>query len=165
MPLVYRQLHALAARHMRSERPDHTLRATAVVHEAYLRLAAAGLTFNDRVHFYAVAARTMRRILVDHAKTRHREKRGAGAQKLSLDEAASLASDNPSILIDLDVALDRLAQFDSRKADLIQFVYFAGMTYDEAAAALKISAATVDRELRMAKAWLYNELRSDSAPQ
>ena len=147
---------------MRSERPDHTLRATAVVHEAYLRMAGAELSFENRVHFYAVAARMMRRILLDWAKANRRGKRGAGAAKVPLDEGAVIiVSANPEALIEIDLALQRLAAIDPRKADLVEMLFFGGLTYDEAAEALRISAATVHRELRMAKAWLFNELRSN----
>ena len=147
---------------MRSERPDHTLRATAVVHEAYLRMAGAELSFENRVHFYAVAARMMRRILLDWAKANRRGKRGAGAAKVPLDEGAVIImSANPEALIEIDLALQRLAAIDPRKADLVEMLFFGGLTYDEAAEALRISAATVHRELRMAKAWLFNELRSN----
>jgi len=162
MPLVYDQLRTLAGRHMRSERPDHTLRATAVVHEAYMRLASSELTVNDRVHFYAIAARVMRRILLDWAKGNRREKRGGGALKLELDEAVAVTGGDPETLIEIDLALDRLAAFDPRKAQLVEMLFFGGLTYDEAAQALGISAVTVHRELKMAKAWLHTELRKDA---
>jgi len=157
MPLVYDQLRKLASRCLASERPGHTLRATALVNEAYLRLVDSGLDFNDRVHFYAVAARILRHILVDHARSQQRQKRGAGAQRLTLDEAILVGGDQPGLL-DLDDALQRLAMNDRRKSDVVELLYFGGLTYDEVAAALGISAATVHRELRMAKAWLYSEL-------
>jgi RNA polymerase sigma factor (TIGR02999 family) len=157
MPLVYDQLRKLASRCLASERPGHTLRATALVNEAYLRLVDSELDFNDRVHFYAVAARILRHILVDHARTQQRQKRGAGAQRLTLDEAILVSSDQ-SGLVELDDALQRLAMNDRRKSDVVELLYFGGLTYDETAAALGISAATVHRELRMAKAWLYSEL-------
>src|SRR5579871_5280957 len=158
MPLVYDQLRSLAARCLSSERPEHTLRATALVNEAYLRLVNAELTFNDRVHFYAVAARLLRHILVDHAKSLNRAKRGGGVQKLSLDEALVVGQAAPSGILDLDEALQRLATQDARKAEVVELLFFGGLTYDEAAAALNISPATVHRELRMAKAWLHREL-------
>ncbi len=157
IPLVYDQLRKLASRCLASERPGHTLRATALVNEAYLRLVDSGLDFNDRVHFYAVAARILRHILVDHARSQQRQKRGAGAQRLTLDEAILVGGDQPGLL-DLDDALQRLAMNDRRKSDVVELLYFGGLTYDEVAAALGISAATVHRELRMAKAWLYSEL-------
>jgi RNA polymerase sigma factor (TIGR02999 family) len=157
IPLVYDQLRKLASRCLASERPGHTLRATALVNEAYLRLVDSGLDFTDRVHFYAVAARILRHILVDHARSQQRQKRGAGAQRLTFDEAILIGGDQPGLL-DLDEALQRLARHDRRKSDVVELLYFGGLTYDEVAAALGISAATVHRELRMAKAWLYSEL-------
>jgi RNA polymerase sigma factor (TIGR02999 family) len=163
MPLVYDQLRALAGRCLSSERPEHTLRATALVNEAYLRLAGSELTFNDRVHFYAVAARLLRHILVDHAKALHRAKRGGGAVKLSLDEALVVGQVAPSGILDLDDALKRLAVQDARKAEVVELIFFGGLTYDEAAAMLKISPATVHRELRMAKAWLHRDLTTGQA--
>jgi RNA polymerase sigma factor (TIGR02999 family) len=165
MPLVYDQLRHLASRCLSSERPDHTLRATALVNEAYLRLVNAELTFNDRVHFYAVAARLLRQILVDHARSLHRAKRGGGAQKLSLDEALVVGQAAPSGILELDEALQRLAAQDSRKAEVVELLFFGGLTYDEAAAMLNISPATVHRELRMAKAWLHRELTGEQAAQ
>jgi RNA polymerase sigma factor (TIGR02999 family) len=134
------------------------------VNEAYLRLVDAELTFNDRVHFYAVAARLLRHILVDHAKSLKRAKRGGGAVKLSLDEALVIGEAPASGILDLDEALQRLAVHDSRKAEVVELLFFGGLTYDEAAAMLKISPATVHRELRMAKAWLHRELTGDALP-
>jgi len=160
MPLVYDQLRRLASRCMASERPGHTLRATAIVHEAYVRLVDSNLDFNDRVHFFAMAARLLRQILVDHARAQNRQKRGGGAIDLTLDEAILVAPDQPGI-VELNDALERLSSVDPRKAQVVELLYFGGLTYDEAAAALGISAATVHRELRMAKAWLLTEL-SDS---
>jgi RNA polymerase sigma factor (TIGR02999 family) len=157
MPLVYDQLRKLASRCLASERPGHTLRATALVNEAYLRLVDSGVDFHDRVHFYAVAARVLRHILVDHARSRDRQIRGGGAQKLTLDEAILVSSEQPG-LVDLDEALQRLSARDRRKSEVVELLYFGGLTYDETAVALGISPATVHRELRMAKAWLYSEL-------
>lgn len=165
MPLVYDQLRTLAARCLSAERPEHTLRATALVNEAYLRLVDADLTLNDRVHFYAVAARLLRHILVDHAKSLHRAKRGGGAPKLSLDEALVVGQAAPAGILDLDEALQRLAAHDSRKAEVVELLFFGGLTYDEAAAMLNISPATVHRELRMAKAWLHRELTGETQTQ
>lgn len=157
MPLVYDQLRSLAGRCLAGG-PENTLRATALVNEAYVRLVHSDLTFNDRVHFFAVAARLLRHILVDHARGLHRQKRGAGAEKLTLDEAVLVSPETPSGILDLDEALSRLAALDKRKANVIELLFFGGLTYDEVAAALDISAATVHRELRMAKAWLHKEL-------
>ena len=161
MPLVYDQLRTLAARCLSAERPEHTLRATALVNEAYLRLVNVELNFNDRVHFYAVGARLLRHILVDHAKSLNRAKRGGGVHKLSLDEALVVGQAAPSGILDLDEVLQRLAAHDTRKAELVELLFFGGLTYDEAAVALSISPATVHRELRMAKAWLHRELTGE----
>jgi RNA polymerase sigma factor (TIGR02999 family) len=158
MPIVYDQLHKLASNCLRSERPDHTLRATALVHEAYLRLVQADVNWQDRVHFYAVSARILRRILVDHAKSRNRHKRGGEYQMIPLEEAVVVGPEADRGMVELDEALQRLASQDRRKSDLIELLFFGGLTYDEAAAALKISPATVHRELTLAKAWLNLEL-------
>lgn len=158
MPVVYEQLRKLASRCLRSERPDHTLRATALVNEAYLRLVDADVAWQDRVHFFAVSARLLRRILVDHAKANHRKKRGGGAEKVTLDEALLVGPQATGGIMELDQALQRLAAHDQRKSELIELLCFGGLTYDEAATALKISPATVHRELKMAKAWLHREL-------
>ncbi len=164
MPVVYEQLRKLASRCLRSERSDHTLRATDLVHEAYIRLVDADVAWQDRVHFYAVSARLLRRILVDHAKSHNRQKRGGGAEKIPLDEAVMVGPENTGGIVELDEALQRLAAQDQRKSELIELLFFGGLTYDEAAAALKVSPATVHRELKMAKAWLHNELAQNSFP-
>jgi RNA polymerase sigma factor (TIGR02999 family) len=158
MPIVYDQLHKLASNCLRSERPDHTLRATALVHEAYLKLVQADVDWQDRVHFYAVSARILRRILVDHAKSRNRHKRGGEYQQIPLEEAVIVGPESDRGMVELDEALQRLANQDPRKSELIELLFFGGLTYDEAAAALKISPATVHRELTLAKAWLNLEL-------
>ena len=163
MPVVYQQLRKLASICLRSERPDHTLRATALVHEAYIRLVDADVAWQDRVHFFAVSARLLRRILVDHAKGSKRKKRGGGAETLSLDEAVMIGPQTGGGIVELDAALQRLAVLDQRKSEIIELLCFGGLTYDEAAAALKISPATVHRELKMAKAWLHRELTQGSA--
>jgi len=159
MPLVYDQLRRLAGRCLRAERPDHTLPATALVHEAYLRLVSSDIAWEDRVHFYAVAARVLRRILVDHAKAHSRQKRGGGAERLALDEAVMVGSGSPAGILDLDEALSSLATHDERKSKIIELLFFGGLTYDETAAALQVSPATVHRELVLAKAWLHRELK------
>jgi RNA polymerase sigma factor (TIGR02999 family) len=159
VPLVYDELHALAERHFAAERPGHTLQATALVHEAYLRLVDADLTLDDRAHFLALAARTMRRILVDHARGRRRHKRGGGQVAVTLDEAVAGGSEPNEDVVALDEALQRLAAVDERKARVVELHFFGGLNYDETARALDISPATVDRDLRLAKAWLIRELR------
>jgi len=162
MPVVYDQLRKLAARCLLSERQGHTLPATALVHEAYMRLADANLAFEDRVHFYAVAAKVMRHILVDHAKSNSRQKRGGGADRIPLDEAIIVGPEAPAGILELDDALQRLAVHDERKSCIVEMLFFGGMTYDETAAALRVSPATVHRELKMAKAWLHHELKQSA---
>ena len=162
IPLVYGQLRRLAQSYLARER-GHTLAATALVHEAYIRLAGAEIEWKDRVHFFAVAARQMRRILVDHAKSRRRIKRGAGAERVALEDV-TLATPGLSVdVIAVDSALVRLAEFDPRKAEVIELLYFGGMTVPETSEALAISEATVHRELKMAKAWLHAQLSPPSA--
>jgi RNA polymerase sigma factor (TIGR02999 family) len=164
MPLVHRQLHSLASRCLSAERADHTMRATALVNEAYLRLVSGDVSFQDRVHFFAVSARILRHILVDYARSQQRQKRGAGVQVLSLDEALEVGpAASSSQIMDLDEALGRLAAQDPRKSEVVELIYFGGLTYDEVAEALKISAVTVHRELRMAKAYLRRELLGEAA--
>ena len=158
IPLVYDELRGLAAARLRSERPDHTLQATALVHEAYARLVQADVAYDSRVHFFAVAAQMMRRILVDHARRAQAAKRGGGAVAITLhEELAGSSAEGPDILV-LDEALDRLAALEPRKARVVELHFFAGLTYAETADALEISEATVDRDLRMAKAWLAAEM-------
>ena len=163
MPLVYQQLRKLASRCLREERPDHTLRATALVNEAYLRLVDAKVDWQDRVHFFAISARLLRRVLVDHAKARNSQKRGLGFDKIPLDEAVLVGPGASSELIELDEAMQRLSIHDQRKSEVVELLFFGGLTYDETAAALNISAATVHRELVMAKAWLHRELAQRTA--
>jgi len=163
MPLVYDQLHRLAAKCLRAERPNHTLRATALVNEAYLRLVDANVDWQDRVHFFAISARILRRILVDHAKANRSQKRGGGEEKLQFDEAVMVGPQSEAGVIELDLALQRLAEHDRRKSEIIELLCFGGLTYDETAAALNISPATVHRELKMAKAFLHRELRQGSS--
>jgi len=163
MAVVYRQLHVLATSYMNRERPDHTLSATALVHEVYIKLLSADVHLQDRAHFLAVAASIMRRILIDRARSLQRIKRGSGAQKLSLvtleTTTVLLTQSNPEEVLYLDQALTRLEQQDMRKARLMEMVYFGGLNCDEAALVLEISIATVNRDLKMAKAWLKHELR------
>ncbi len=159
-PLVYEELRRLAARQLRSERSGHTLQATALVNEAFANLAEADVPFSDRAHFFALAARMMHRILTDYGRRRASQKRGGGQRALTLEE--DRVGDAVSIdILELDDALERLAKLDPRKSDALVLHYFGGMTYEETAMALDISAATVDRDLRLAKAWLANELKDD----
>jgi len=158
VPLVYGELHRLASLHMRRERGGHTLQPTALVHEAYARLAGSDLTLQDRKHFFAVASRAMRRILVDHARSRGSLKRGAGAARVPLDEAIAVPETSPEEVLELNDALERLAAVDERKARVVELHYFGGLSYDEIAEVEEVSAATVDRDLRFAKAWLQAAL-------
>ena len=160
MPLVYDELHKQARRYLRRERANHTLQTTALIHEAYLKLIdQREVNWESRTHFFAVAANMMRRILVDHARTKHREKRGGAGENLPLEEAMLVVSDEKSIdLIALDEALNRLAEFDAQQSRVVELRYFSGLTLEETAAALKISRTTVATEWAMAKAWLHREL-------
>lgn len=157
LPLVYEQLRALAANKMRLERPDHTMQATALVHEAYLRLVdETGVRqWDGRWHFFAAAAEAMRRILVDNARHRGRLKRGGGAQRVSLEDVQPTVNDPPDDLLALDEALTALEQNHPEKAQLVKLRYFAGLTMDEAAQALDMSPRTAGRVWRYARAWLY----------
>src|SRR6266487_4387456 len=158
-PLVYEELRRLAHREMGAERPDHTLQTTALVNEAYLRLAGqSNPRWQDRAHFFAVAARGMRRILVSYARSQRSQKRGGGAARLELDEAAILSPEQSKEIVDLHEALERLGTLDSRKAQVVELKYFAGLNHDEIAEVMKISAVTVRRDWVFAKAWLHKEL-------
>jgi len=158
-PLVYEELRRLAHRQMGAERSDHTLQTTALVNEAYLRLAdQTSLQLQNRAHFFAVAARAMRRILVSYARSQRSQKRGGGAVKVDLDEAAIVSPEQSKEIIDLHEALERLATLDSRKAQVVELKYFGGLNYDEMAEVLKISRITARRDWEFAKVWLYTEL-------
>ena len=159
MPLVYDELRRLAAHYMRRERAQHTLQPTALVNEAYLRLVDIKISWQDRAHFFAVAARLMRRMLVDHARANGRDKRGKNEPKVPLDEVETIPLRAPSGLVALDEALKNLATFDRRKSEIIELCFFGGLNNDEVAEALGISRATVQRDLRLARAWLKHELR------
>jgi RNA polymerase sigma factor (TIGR02999 family) len=162
IPVVYDQLYRLASRRLSSERQGHTLRTTEIVNEAYLRLVDSDVDWNDRAHFYAIAAQTMRRILIDHAKSRNRGKRGGEFEKVPLDSAFELGSPSGSNLLEVNEALERLFATDPRKGRIIELIVFGGLTYDEAAAAIGISAASLHRELKLAKAFLYRELTAQA---
>ncbi len=157
-PLIYQQLVHIAQGYMGAERAGHTLQATALVHEAFERLVDVELPWEDRNHFFAIAARLMRRILVDHARHKGRDKRGGSAVALSLDDLRiDHAAPEPRVL-ELDEALSDLAAFDKRKSEVLELHYFGGLTYEEIADVMALSAATVNRELHVAKAWLRAEL-------
>lgn len=159
MPLVYEELRRIAARQMNRERPDHTLQPTALVHEAYLRLFEGPLEVNDRAHFLALAARVMRRLLINHAEARRADKRGGDAPHVTLSGAENVAEAEPATeVLMLDAALQRLAEFDRRAAEIVEMRYFGGMTLEEVARATDLSPATIKREWTAARAWLRREL-------
>lgn len=159
LPLVYDELRRVASGYMRRERPGHTLQATALVHEAYIQLVdQTRVTWRNRTHFFAVAAQLMRRILVDHARSHNAQKRGGPAPKLSLEEAAEWFEDRDVTLEALDDALSTLAQLDPRQGRIVELRFFGGLTVDETAEVLGISVPTVEREWRMARAWLHSQL-------
>ncbi|MDJ0917921.1 MAG: sigma-70 family RNA polymerase sigma factor [Woeseiaceae bacterium] len=157
-PLVYDELRRIAARHLQSERSGHTLQATALVNEAFMRLSEAELDLQNRAHFLSVAARTMRRILADYGRARRSQKRGGGLSPVTLQEDF-VADGGATDIVDIDDALCRLERVDARRCDVLVLHYFGGMTFEETSEALGISTATVDRDLRFAKAWLANELK------
>jgi RNA polymerase sigma factor (TIGR02999 family) len=157
-PLVYDELRRLARNYMRAERGSHTLQATAVVHEAFLRLIQANVALQDRGHFFALASRLMRRVLVDHAKSRSRIKRKVGTRDLLAEATGETLPPMDFDVIALDDALEGLQQLEPRLAQVIELHYFGGLTYDQIAAAVSTSAATVHRDIRLARAWLLNEI-------
>ena len=158
-PLVYEELRRLAHHFMEGQRPEHTLQTTALVNEAYLRLAGqTHPSFTNRSHFFAVAAQAMRQILVNYAKASQSQKRGGGAIKVELDEAAIVSPEQSQAIVDLHEALERLGTLDSRKARVVELKYFGGLNHDEIAEVMKISTVTVRRDWVFAKAWLYDEL-------
>jgi len=159
IPLVYDELRHLARRQMRHERPDHTLEATALVHEAFLRLVnESQRTWQNRAHFIAVAAQVMRRILVDHARARRASKRGSAPQRVALEESLLFIEEQSDDLVLLDEALERLGQLDARQSRVVDLRFFGGLTLDETAAVLGVSSKTVERDWTVARAWLYREI-------
>lgn len=163
MPLVYGELHAIARRCMRDESDAATLQTTALIHEAYMRLVGRDIEWEGRRHFFALAARTMRRVLVDHARSRQRAKRGGpGAVRVTLGDALSdEPRGDPLDVIALDGALDQLARLDERKVRAIELHYFAGLEFPEVARTLGVAPATVHRDIRFAKSWIYDVLRTE----
>ncbi|HEX6730118.1 MAG TPA: sigma-70 family RNA polymerase sigma factor [Pyrinomonadaceae bacterium] len=158
-PLVYAELHRLAHNYMSRERPDHTLQTTALVNEAFMRLVDwKNVRWQNRAHFFGVSAQLMRRILVDFARARGFQKRGGGAQKFELDEAALVCDDKDADLVALDEALDSLAKLDSRQARVVELRFFGGLSLEDAAEVLKVSKGTVRRDWSLARAWLHREL-------
>lgn len=158
LPLVYDELRHLADRYLHRERADHTLQATALVHEAYLRLIDQRVSWANRAHFFGVAAEMMRRILIDHARSRQAAKRGSGGIKISLDDVLDLTDERAADLIALDDALKALAEFDPQKAKVVELRFFGGLSIEETAAVLGLGTATITRQWRLAKAWLYHQL-------
>ncbi len=159
IPLVYAELRRLAGVYMRRERSGHTLQATALVHEAYLRLAGhEGISWQNRAHFFGVAANIMRRILVDHARAKQAKKRGGSGQKVSFDEAVLIQREAPQQFLALDEALERLAKRDPRQSRIVELRFFGGLSDEETAEVLGISVRTVMRDWKVARAWLYQQL-------
>jgi RNA polymerase sigma-70 factor (ECF subfamily) len=160
LPLVYQELRRRAANYLRRERQGHTLQPTALVHEAYLRMIdQTQVRWQNRAHFFGVAAQMMRRILVDHARSQHAEKRGGDAVKLSLDENIDVSNDRSSDLVALDEALSRLAEIDPQKSRVVELRFFGGLSVEETAEVLNVSAPTVKRHWRLAKAWLFGQVQ------
>jgi RNA polymerase sigma-70 factor, ECF subfamily len=158
--VVYDELRSLASRQMRRERSDHTLQATALVHEAYLKLVhQRSAHWQNRAHFFGVAAQVMRRILIDHARGHLREKRGGDQQVVPLDEAVVFSPEKSEYLIKVDEALDRLSKLDPRQGKIVELRFFGGLTVEETAEILNISTKTVKRDWSVAKAWLHGELK------
>jgi len=163
MMLVYDEMRRLAASYLRQQRSDHTLQPTALVHEAYMKLIdVSQVNWQDRAHFFAVAAQTMRHILVDHARAVAADKRGGGAQKITLNEAVSFSNQPQNVdLLALDEALQKLAEQDATQSRIVELRFFGGLTVEETAEVLRISPATVKREWSTARAWLFRRMRDE----
>ena len=162
--VVYQQLRRMADHYLRLESPGHTLQPTALVHEAYLRLIdQTQVSWQNRAHFFGVAAQMMRRILVDHARTKQREKRGGAARKLSLEDVVEVSKGRAADLVALDSALEGLAAIDQRKSRVVELRFFGGLSVEETAEVLNVSPQTVLRDWKLAKAWLYQEMTNDSS--
>lgn len=160
LPLVYDELRRLARSYLQRERSDHTLQSTALVHEAYLRLVDQNVSWQNRAHFFGIAAQMMRRILVDHARGRNSAKRGEGVCKVTLDEEIARAGQRDLDVIALDEALTNLARFDPQQSRIVELRFFAGLSIEDTSEILKISPATVKRDWAMAKAWLFREMHA-----
>ena len=161
MPLIYKELHAIAAQHMRRERPNHTLQSTVLVHEAFLQLAGTDkIDWQSRAHFFALASRAMRRVLVDHARAVNADKRPGAHQQVELDSALEV-QERVVDLLALNEALDRLATWDNRQSQIVEMRFFAGLNFEEIAVVLGISERTAKRDWTMARAWLHAELTKD----
>ncbi len=157
-PMIYDELQRMAKRLFRSEKSSHTLQPTALVHEAFVKLVDVDVTWQDRAHFYSLAARMMRRLLINHANARHAAKRGGHAVKVTLNESVMPGGEADAELLDLEEALQGLAAIDPRKAELVELQYFGGLSFQEMALVTGLSSSTLDRELRMARAWLKDQL-------
>lgn len=158
MALVYAELHRMASRYMGTQNPGHTLQPTALVHEAYVRLTGDDKQWNNRAHFFAVAAKSMRHILVDHARTHQAAKRGGEQDPLPLDEAIAISGERAAELVALDDALSDLAKLNLRQSEIVELKYFGGLSVEETAETVGVSPETVMRDWRIAKAWLYKQL-------
>lgn len=161
MPLVYDQLRSMAHRYVQRERDGHTLQTSALVNEAYLRLAGQKVGWQNRAHFFAVTARVMRHILIDYARRRRYTKHGGDAQQIPIEEASAMTMERATELIALEEALEELAKLDQRKSEVVELRYFGGLSLEETAEVLKISLMTVRRDWRAAKAWLYRRLKAE----
>jgi RNA polymerase sigma factor (TIGR02999 family) len=163
IPLVYEELRRMAHQHMRKERPGHTLQTSALVHEAFVRLVdQREIQWQNRAHFFGIAAQMMRRVLVDHARSRHYAKRGGDARQVTLDEVAMVSAERAADVVALDDALIRFAAIDQRKSQIVELRFFGGLSIEETAAVLAVSAGTVMRDWTLAKAWLRREMSTDS---
>jgi RNA polymerase sigma factor (TIGR02999 family) len=162
-PLVYHELHRLAQSYMRRERPNHTLQATALINEAYLRLAGGEVDWKNREHFIGVAAQVMRRLLVDHARAHNADIRGGGLKRVDLDEGLVLSSDRADEVLVMDEALKRLANANARQARIVELHYFGGLSMAQISALLQISERSVKRDWSLARIWLFEELRPHRA--
>ena len=158
LPLVYDELRRVAERYLRRERPDHTLQATALVHEAYIRLIDQDVPWQNRAHFFGIAAEMMRRILIDHARGLQAAKRGSGGIKLPLDDVINLSDERAADLIVLDEAMQALAEIDPQKSRIVELRFFGGLSIEETAEVLGVGTATIIRQWKLAKAWLYREV-------
>lgn len=158
VPLVYAELHRLAANYMRRERPEHTLQATALVNEAYVRLMGQEKDWQNRSHFFAVAAQVMRRVLVDYARSHRAGKRGGAFEKIAIDDLPLASEGFSDQIVALDDALSRLSEWDPRQSRIVELRFFGGLTEEEVAAVMQLSTRTVKREWRLARAWLYSHI-------
>lgn len=158
IPFVYKELRKLAAHYLKNERKEHTLQPTALVHEAFMRLTGQEIAWQNRGHFFAMAAKLMRQILVDYARNRSAEKRGGGAEKFSLEEAYAFVQERPTQMIALDEALEELAQIDARRAQVVELRFFGGLNNEEIAEVLGVHSNTVLRDWNLARAWLKKQM-------